>query len=111
MAACHYTITMTGSAQNLATVLKTALGVNFPGINNKLRFLSIQAAPANAAVAYVGGVQRTLTNADYGYRIEIPVTNIPYAPTVIETGPGVIALGDIQVLGTNNEKLHILIGY
>ena len=104
----HFTVALTtGTPINLATAL-----VGGAGVGNVLRFLSIQAHSANAAVAYVGGNQRTLTSTDFGYRIEIPLTNIPYAPTIIELGGNAyMSLGDFYVLGNTNDELQILIVY
>ena len=104
----HFTVALTtGTPINLAVALAGGAGVG-----NVLRFLSLQAHTANAAVAYVGGNQRTLTSTDFGYRIEVPVATIPYAPSVIELGGnGYISLGDFFVLGATNDELQILIVY
>lgn len=95
----HFTVTLTGSAQRLGA------GLNF---SNVLAFLSIQMDPANTHVAYVGGNQATLSSSDYGYRLEIPPSSIPYAPSILEFSGGRISMDDFFVLGTNGEKLHIL---
>lgn len=112
----HFTLAVTtGTPLTIADAL-IAAGLNpladaNMGLKEHLKFCSIQARASNAAVVYVGGKLRTLTSSDYGYRIEIPVTSIPYAPTVIELGPGIVTLGDIQVLGTTNDFIQILVGF
>ncbi len=99
----HYTITLSATARSLAT------GLEGIGINDILKFLAIQATPGNTHVAYIGGNQRTLTTSDYGFRIEAPVTSIPYAPTVIELAPGFSSLSEIFAVGTADEKLQIFL--
>ena len=109
----HFTLGLTsGTALVIANALQAAgISPGELGLRNKLRYCSIQAHVDNAAVIYVGGSLRTLSSTDYGYRIEIPVTTIPYAPTVIELGPGVVTLGDLQVLGTTGDNIQIMVAF
>lgn len=104
MAIRNFVITLTGSAQNLGTLF---LAAGFQGIDS-LKAIHMHADPANANVIYVGGPEVVLTAVNYGFRIEVPVTSIPPAPSILEFNTGRFSLADIQVLGTNLEKLHIL---
>lgn len=73
-----------------------------------LREIAIQADPANAGVMYIGGPNVTSTN--YGVIVPIPVSSIPSAPFVLgEFDDGSVSLGAFYVLGTANDKVHILV--
>jgi len=87
------------------TVQKLSVGQTPAGI---VRHLQIQADSANANLVRYGGATDTLSATEYGGRIEIPVTSIPAAPTIIESSIGILSLADFQVLGTNTEKIHVL---
>lgn len=108
----HYTLTLTGSAQSLASVLPTyvAASAPSPGEQVSVSFLSLQAAGGNSGLIYVGGSGQVLTSSAYGFRMEIPISTIPSAPNIVELGGGAsIRLSEWQVLGTSNDILHILV--
>lgn len=98
----HYTLTLSGSAESLASVLGGAE-------DNYIRYISIQAHPDNGNVAYVGGSNVALTSGNYGIRVEIPESTIPQAPIIFESLPAAsMKLGDFFVLGTAGQKLQIM---
>ena len=103
----HFTITIaaTGTPQRLSTGLSAVVGT--PRSGDLLRWLSVQAGGANAGIGYVGGNQRTVSTSDYGYRIEIPTTTIPDAPTVIECA-SLGSIDDFFIVGTINDTFKIL---
>jgi hypothetical protein len=103
MAAQHYTLALTTS-----TPIKLSSVIPAGTVIPSCRFLSLQAHSANAAVIYVGGFNQKLSSTEYGWRIEVPVSTIPAAPSIIEFGGGtVVSLSDLQVLGTTNDELQI----
>lgn len=100
----HYSLTLTGSVQRLSSVIPTGTAVPVA------HFVSLQAAGANTGLIYVGGFPQLLSSTAYGFRIEIPASTIPSAPSIIELGGGAaINLADLQVLGTNNDILKIMV--
>lgn len=103
MAAAHYTLTLSGAVQRLSSVLQAGVPVT------PARFLSLQADPGNTHVVYVGGYPHLLSSTAYGWRIEVPATSIPPAPSIIELGASIVDLDDLQVLGTVSEVLHIFV--
>lgn len=103
MATRHVNLTLDASQQSLSASLSPLAPMN-------VHFLSIQADAGNAGVVYVGSVAQTVSSSDYGFRIEIPVSSIPAAPSIVELGGGAaIDLTQIKVKGTNNDKIHLLI--
>ena len=100
----HYTVALTtATPKNLLDALGGAP-------DNWIRFLSIQAHPANVAVVYVGGANATLSSSDYGARIEVPSAGpIPDAPLVFELPPGSCKLSDFWVLGNTNDEVQLLV--
>jgi hypothetical protein len=96
----HYTLTLTGGAQRVSTVMNQADGV-------RIRKISFQAGAANAAAVYIGGPG--VSDTDYGVRIPIPVSTVPEAPYLYEDPDEGLTLGNIYVFGANTEKLHLLI--
>ena len=101
MALASYDILLTGVAQRVSTVLGQAVdGISF-------RQLIISADPANAAVAYVGA-DSGISSTSHGFALD------PTQATAVDKvsiGPfesGAVRLSDLWVLGTNNERLHIL---
>ena len=100
----HLTLTLSGAAQVLNTALATGQRVGL------LKQIILQADGANANVIYVGGTgpaasTAAVSSSAYGFRIEVPVTTVPAAPTIIEAMN--TSLADWQVIGTNTQKLHI----
>lgn len=100
----HITITITGAAQRLNTGLTGIM---------KCKVISMHADGANSGIIYVGGISAdhpgAVTSSDYGFRIEIPVTAVPPAPSIFEASSGLLDLGEIQVIGTLNDTLHLLL--
>ena len=94
----HAVLTLSGAAQLLSAALT-------PG--SLVKQLILHANGANTAPIYVGGPDGTLSSSVYGFRIEAAVTGVPPAPTIIESVN--LNLSQVRVLGTLNEKLHILI--
>ena len=103
----HYTLTLTGSAQTLTAALASGTSIG------NIKQLILHADPANTHVVYVGGnggpgvTMAAVDSSTYGFRIEVPVSTVPPAPTILEAIN--TSLGDWQVLGTNTEKLHITV--
>jgi hypothetical protein len=98
----HFVLTLNGSAQVLSTVTSVKTGL--------LKQLILHTDAGNTHVIYVGGTglsaaQAAVSSTDYGFRIEIPVSTVPPAPTILEAIN--TSLADWQVIGTNGEKLHI----
>lgn len=96
-----FTLTFTGSAQNLGALLTGGI------LDSKVYCIDIQADPANTAVFYVGGPDVT---ADNGIQIPIPDNDIPEPPyRVGDAATSDMAMRDVYVLGTLNEKARILV--
>jgi hypothetical protein len=99
MAVLHYTVTLSGAAQALSTLI---IGRS---IGKQIIF---SADGANANPVYLGGRDSgTISSSDYGFRVEKATTGVPPAPTIIEAIN--ISPADFQVIGTNNEKLHVTV--
>jgi len=97
----HFVLTLSGSAQILSTATSTTkIGL--------LKQLILQADGGNANLIYVGGTGAAVaavSSTAYGFRIEIPVSTVPAAPTILEAIN--TSLADWQVIGTSTQKLHI----
>jgi hypothetical protein len=100
MAVRHATVTLTGASVNLGTLMPD---------RSSAKFLSFQAGPANANPIYVGDRDTTITSSNFGFRIGVPAAGVPDAPSIIEFSQNSLSLSDFNVLGTLNEKLHILL--
>jgi len=98
-----YTITLTGSAQNLATV---CVGP----VDQQIMMLELQPGGGNANEVYVGGTS-AVSSSLYGTRLEAADTGIPPAPwrATSDGLTALLTLGDFWVIGTNTEKLHVMI--
>lgn len=95
----HYTITLSASATNFSAA--DAARADVPIIS-----IDIQADPANANAAFIGGPGVTTT--DYGTRISVPVSGVPDPPYPMGSGAkGKITLSDIYAVGTAGQKLHL----
>lgn len=98
-------ITLSGSAQNLATAL--SYGTENPVAKYPLGWISIQADTANSNLAYIGTDSNVATT--YVIRIEIPTSTVPDAPVIIEDAKGLgLLLNSLWVIGTNGQKLRVL---
>ena len=95
----HFLVTLTGSAQALGASIDAGV----------VKGLAIQADPGNSHVVYVGGANVAVSSTNYGILIPIPVTSIPAAPTLLQFDSGFFSLNQIYVIGTNTEKLRILV--
>lgn len=94
----HYVLTLNGNAQQIAS----SAGVY-------LREISVQPAAGNSNPVYIG-TDANLTSSDYGVRIPAPVDGIPPAPFILgEFEDGSVQLSDLWFLGTNAEKVHVLV--
>jgi hypothetical protein len=98
----HGIATAATTAQSLATALGLAE-------NQAVRYLSVQPLAANTAVLEFGG--QGVTTSVFGFRLEIPVTNIPSAPMIITdaiAAPG-LKVGDLYFIGANtNDKIAVM---
>lgn len=97
-------ITLDGTVQRLSTVLG--------GTPKLLRWLSLQADPANTHPVYLDtadGAGASLSDTNYGNVLPTPTGGAIPPPHIIgEFTDGGVSLGDIYVLGTLNEKLHVM---
>ena len=99
----HFDLVLDGSVQRLSSALAGS------GIDEvQAKYLALSADADNSGVIYLGGWPQTVSDSSYGLRIEIPVTSIPPAPTIVELSQGVADLSEWQVLGTDQDVLHIL---
>lgn len=102
-----FTVTLSGSAQNLATV---CWGSQTAPIDRPLVMIELQPGGANAAEVYVGGTSG-VTSSAYGTRLEAADSGIPPAPWRV-TSDGSTAylyLSDVWVIGDNAETLHVMV--
>lgn len=108
MALRDYTLTLNGSAQQLSTVL-TGDQSRGGSKDEAFRTILLQGDPANTHLIFVGS-SSAVSSSLYGVAVPIPIaTNNP--TSLIEMSwshSGPIKLSDIWVIGTQNEKLHIL---
>lgn len=98
----HATLTLNGIVQTLNAALSGG---------SALKYLALQAGPSNSGIIVVGTTANgeTLSSSDYGWRIEIPTTSIPDAPTIIELSMGEFSPADVAVLGTADDVVHIMV--
>jgi hypothetical protein len=102
MAVAHYTLTLNASAQALSTVSGAT--------EASVRTVSLQPGAANTGVLYIGGAG--VSAANYGIRVPAPVSSEPPAPVILgdtQSPYGHFKLSDVYVLGTNAEKVHLLV--
>lgn len=101
----HGVVTLKGTSVPLK--IATALGLK--GNDGFVAFYSLQPDVANLAVVYIGGTADPLTTSNYGFRLEIPVSNIPSAPYFRESrsGSGPMDLTQLQVIGASGELLRV----
>lgn len=119
MALRDWTLTLNGSAQQLSSVLgvddtskanpPTAEAVRGGTRDEALRTIILQGDPANTHVVYVGS-SSSVSSSLYGVAVPIPIaTSNPTALIAMSwSHSGPVKLSDFWVLGTANEKLHIL---
>lgn len=103
----HYVLTLDGNAQQLSSVLPR--GGDDPG-NHPIRTISLQPAGGNANAVFVGS--SGVTSSDFGVRLEPGNASIPPAPFILgEFAAGWARLSDFWVIGTNTQKLHLLVDH
>lgn len=95
----HYTVTLAAAAQSVATALGLTASTDIP-----FRTLTFQAGKANTNDAFVGG--SGVTTTDYGIRLDPGDTAPPVVVGAYDTGG--LKLSDVYVIGTADEKVHIL---
>lgn len=95
----HKVVTLDGTAQQLA------LAIDMPGV--RIRSISMQPGAANAAAVFVGGPG--VTASDYGVRLPASAAGVPAAPYVVEDSDESTRMDDWYVIGTDTEKLHLLV--
>lgn len=94
----HKVITLTGVAQ--------AVGEVFGLPTAAVRITTLQPGEANANPVYVGG--KGVTSTDYGVRLPASAAGVPSAPWDPSGGDdGTLDMGDVYVVGTLGEKLHV----
>ncbi len=73
-------------------------------------FVSIQALGANTGVVYGAGAHPGASMSStgaYGFRIEIPASTVPPAPTVFELSRGNIDLSELWLAGGSGDKVTV----
>jgi hypothetical protein len=97
----NYTLTFSGSAQSLSTLLAATVE------DVEVYAIDIQADTGNANVCYVGAAD---VAAGTGIRIPVPVTTVPEPPYRIgDFGTPKIRMANVYMLGTASQKAHILV--
>lgn len=105
----HYSLNLSGAAQPLSDAFPAVTGTLKAGAYDyPCIFLSLQPDGANANPIFVGS-DNTITSALYGVRLEAGSAGVPPAPYIVEVPPGNIKAGDVWVLGTAGQDLHILL--
>lgn len=99
----HFCLNIASS--NTPQSLASAFVVGDPRATAPITWLSIQALGGNAAIIYVGFNADVLSNANYWTRIEIPVSTIPAAPTIIENQ--ILSLDKVYLYGTANDDVSV----
>lgn len=104
----HYTLTLNGSAQRLSSVLPDALA---DGRHDRpVRTISLQPHGGNGNEVYVGAA--AVSSSNFGVRLEAGATGVPPAPFVLgEYAPGWCKLSDFYVIGTDTQKLQLLVDF
>jgi hypothetical protein len=98
----QYVITLSGSAQQLSTVI---------GANKRVRSITMQPGATNANPIYVGDAAVSATA--YAVRLPAASSSEPPAPFQIDalgdlTLPDAgMNLADVYVIGTASQKLHV----
>lgn len=104
MAARDFTLTLTGSAQRLSTLLSNAeVGGS---LDESYVQLILAADPANAAAIFVGA-SSAVSSTLYGFALDPTQATAKDRESIGPFIDGKVRLSDIWVIGTNNEKLHV----
>lgn len=104
----HYVLTLDGTAQRLSSVLAGGAGA---ANDLPIRAITLQPLGTNANPIYCGGHESgAVTSSSYGWRLEAAAAGVPPAPFILgEFSNAPMKLSDLQVIGTNTEKLTIAI--
>jgi hypothetical protein len=102
----HFVLTLTSSVQSLAAAYPDATAGG--PFDLPIQEVFLTPGSGNLNVVYGGGAagHGTLTSTNYGFRLEAPVSSIPQAPLPFTRGS---RLSDYVVLGTNGEKVHLMV--
>lgn len=104
MAWKHYTLTLTGSAQRLSSVLADPT-VGGPQ-DYACRQVILCADPANTAVVYIGGGNPAVSSTSHAFSLD--PTQASQNPVSIGPAADVaVKLSEIWAIGTANERLMI----
>jgi hypothetical protein len=102
----QYQLTLNASAQRLSTVIAAGGGAGDAIDGNPLcEWIDLQADDGNSNPIFVGA-DSGVSAANHGVRIPTPASGVPSPPYRTE-GPK--RLGDVWVIGTNNEKLNVIL--
>lgn len=97
----HFTVSV-GTTSAALSATQAAQGI--------AKVVMLQADGANTGIVYVGANADTLSSTNYGHRIEVPVSTVPAAPTVIEAAN--IDLGALNLIAaTTTQKIHVMVIY
>ena len=99
----HYVLTLSGAAQQLSSVLPVTQRGGAQ--DEALRFLTLQPGKANTNDVFVGATS-AVSSSVYGMRLDPTDTQAPTELGTHDAGP--IKLSDVWVIGTADEKLHVL---
>jgi len=101
-----FTLTLNGSAQRLSTALPdTTVG----GADDlPAQFVVLQPDGANGAAVFVGGTS-SVSSTVYGFSLPAGAAGVPPPPFPLSAYMGRFRLSDIWVIGTNTQKLHVLL--
>src|SRR5689334_3201423 len=105
MAIRHGLLTLSGAAQQLSAAVFTG-GVPL----DTLKKITLQPDPANTHVIYIGATDDgPVSSSSYGFRLEVPPSNVPAVPFMMESDGGTVDLERFEAIGTEGEKLRILV--
>jgi hypothetical protein len=99
----HFCLNIASS--NTPQSLASAFVAGDPNATGPITWLSIQALGGNSALIYVGFNANLLSNANYAFRIEIPVSTIPAAPHIIENQ--ILSLDKVYIYGTSGDDVSV----
>lgn len=106
MAAKDYTLTLTGVAQRLSTVLAN----NAPGGPEDFacRQIIFSSDPANANAIYVGTTS-AVSSTVHGFSLDPTQATAKDRESVGPFEAGPVKLSDFWVVGTNTQLLHVML--
>ena len=96
-----YVLTLNGSIQQLSTLLAATVQ------DVPVYCIDLQCDAANANAVYVGASD---VDANKGIRLPVPVSSVPEAPYRIGSfDEANVYMADVFVIGTNSQKLRVLV--